>query len=69
MHRDREQESDFKPGHSALSHERNEWNAAPDTQHQVEAREHARQRGKPHRTHDRGGAEAPRQRHELRARE
>ncbi len=68
MHRNRQQQTGFKSDPSSRFHERREWASAPETQHQMEAREHARQHGRSHRTHDLRAAEAERQIRELRTR-
>jgi len=65
MHRDQQQDSGFKP---SREHARKEWESAREQQHQMEAREHARQGGKTRRTHDLRAAEAERQIRELVAR-
>ena len=47
---------------------RREWVQANEHEHQMEAREHARQPGKSHKTHGARSEEAERQIRELRAR-
>jgi hypothetical protein len=64
MQRERQQEAGFKSGR----HARKEWGQGGDEQHQMEAREHARQPGRTQRTHDVREAEAERQIRELRGR-
>lgn len=66
MHHDLQQEAGSGSGHSGRHHERKEWGSARETQHQMEAREHARQHGRSQRTHDLRDAEAQRQIRELR---
>lgn len=68
MHRDRQQETGFKAGTQARHQERREWESGREQQHQMEAREHARQPGKTHRTHELRAAEAEHQIRELRSR-
>jgi len=65
MQRERQQEAGFKSGRQ---HARREWGRGSDEQHQMEAREHARQPGRTQRTHDVRAAEAERQIRELRGR-
>ena len=65
MHRDQQQETGFK---ASRQHARKEWEPAREQQHQMEAREHARQGGKTRRAHDQRAAEAERQIRELVAR-
>ena len=62
MRRDQQQDTAFKPGRH---HARKEWGQGGDEQHQMEAREHARQPGKTLRTHGAREAEAQRQIREL----
>lgn len=64
MHRDQQQEKGFKP---ERRHARKEWEADRAEQHQMEAREHARQHGRVHRAHHLREAEAERQIRELRS--
>ena len=68
MQRDRYQDAAIKSGHHGKHHERREWQSAHEQQHQMEAREHARQPDKAHLTHDSRAAEAERQIRELRSR-
>ena len=65
MHRERQQEAGFKSGRQ---HARREWGQGSDEQHQMEAREHARQPGRTQRTYGVREAEAERQIRELRGR-
>ena len=65
MHRDRQQNAGFR---TAIPHERREWETGREQQHQMEAREHARQGGKTQRAHQQRSAEAERQIREIRAR-
>jgi hypothetical protein len=65
MHRDRQHQAGFK---SDRRHGRREWEASQHEQHQMEAREHARQHDKGHLTHELRSAEAGRQIRELRGR-
>ena len=65
MHRERQQEAGFK---SSREHARREWGYGSDEQHQLEAREHARQPGRTRRALDVRQAEAERQIRELRGR-
>lgn len=64
MHREHQQEAAVKKG----GHERKEWERGNDHEHQMEAREHARQPGKTHKTFGIRSAEAERQIRELRTR-
>lgn len=64
MHRDHEHEQGLRNRH----HGRKEWQRSGEEQHQMEAREHARQPGKMHRTYGIQSDEAARQIRELRAR-
>jgi hypothetical protein len=65
MQRTYQQEAGFKEGRA---HGRREWASNTDEQHQMEAREHARQPLKAARTRDIRDEEARRQIRELRAR-
>ena len=65
MHRERQQEAGYK---ADRQHARKEWGYGGDEQHQMEAREHARQPGRSQRTHDLRAAEAEREVRELRGR-
>lgn len=66
MHRDRHQDVGFKPVRESTT--RKEWSPSQEQQHQMEAREHARQHGKTHRTHELRSAEADGQIREILAR-
>jgi len=67
MHREYRQEAGFTS--SKKGHERKEWERdGGELEHQMEAREHARQPGKAHKTLGIRSAEADRQIRELRAR-
>lgn len=63
MHRDHQHASGF-----TKAHERKEWGRSSDQEHQMEAREHARQPGKLHKAEGIRRVEAQRQILELRAR-
>ena len=65
MYRERQQEADFKSDRHPT---RKEWGQGGEEQHQLEARERARQPGRTHRTHAVRAAEAERQIRELRGR-
>ena len=65
MHRDRHQLAALKSDRHAG---RREWGPSESDQHQMEAREHARQHDKGHLTHAQRSAEAERQIRELRGR-
>lgn len=65
MDSERRQESGLKSGRQ---HARKEWGHGSDEQHQMEAREHARQPGKAQLSHAVRAAEAERQIRELRGR-
>lgn len=65
MYRERQQEAGFKSGRQPS---RKEWGHGGEEQHQLEAREHARQPGRTQRTHEVRAAEAERQIRELRGR-
>ena len=65
MHRDRQHQAGFK---SERHTGRREWEPAEHDVHQLEAREHARQHDKGHKTHAVRSAEAERQIREVRSR-
>ena len=65
MHRDHRQEVGFAAGRH---HARKEWTYSSDDQHQMEAREHALQPDKTHRSLDLIEVEAEREMRELRSR-
>ncbi|MEP7296554.1 MAG: hypothetical protein ABI702_10200 [Burkholderiales bacterium] len=62
MQRDLQHDAPFR------SRGRKEWAHSDDHEHQMEAREHARQHGKSHKAYGARSAEAERQIRELRAR-